>query len=138
MIRRSAFSYFFYDHSKNHSKIYNKFFYPYKNSVIKFLPKVNYTGFFNFIYEDFIVNSNILFITKNTLLKNMRYFRYAQYFFNRYMQYKFFMYNDGFYALGFNYNMVKKRSVKHIRGGLLGFKMQCSGRFTRRQRAKSI
>jgi hypothetical protein len=45
---------------------------------------------------------------------------------------------EGFYAAGFKYNMVKKRSIKQIRGGLLGFKMQCSGRFTRRQRAKSI
>ncbi len=80
IIRRGAFSYFFSDHSKNHSKIYNKFFYPYKNSIIKFLPKVNYSGFFNFIYQDFIINSNILFITKNKLIKNMKHFRYAQYF----------------------------------------------------------
>ena len=138
IIRRSAFSYFFTNHFKNHIKIFNKFFYPHNNSVIKFLPKINFTGFFNFIYEDFIVNNNILFITKNLLLKNMKYFRYAQYFFNKYMLYKYWVYNDGFYSLGFKYNMVKKRSIKQIRGGLLGFKMQCSGRFTRRQRAKSI
>jgi ribosomal protein S3 len=34
--------------------------------------------------------------------------------------------------------MLKNRINKWYRGGLLGFKMQCSGRFSRRQRASSI
>ena len=55
-IRRSAFSYFFSGNFKYHINIFNKFFYPNKNYAIKFLPKINFTGFFNFIYEDFIVN----------------------------------------------------------------------------------
>jgi hypothetical protein len=88
-IRRGAFSYFFFYNFKNHINIFNKFFYLNKNSVISFLPKINFLGFFNFIYEDFIVNKNIIFFIKMLLNQNMKYFCYAQYYFNRYMQYNF-------------------------------------------------
>lgn len=137
-LRRSAFSYFFSGNYKNHIKIFNRFFYPYKNAVMLFLPKINFTGFFNFIYEDYIINKNIIFPSLSLLNKNMSYFRYTQQFFNRYMQYNFWMYNDGLFTLGGNYNILKRRILKPQKGGLFGFKMQCSGRFTRRQRASSI
>jgi hypothetical protein len=48
------------------------------------------------------------------------------------------MYNNGSFSLAFRYNMLKKRISTPKKGGLIGFKMQCSGRFTRRQRASSI
>lgn len=137
-LRRSAFSYFFSGNFKNHIKIFNRFFYPNKNAVMFFLPKINFTGFFNYIYEDFITNKNIIFINILILNKNMSYFRYAQHHFNRYMQYNFWMYNDGLFFLTAKYNILKRRILKPKKGGLFGFKMQCSGRFTRRQRASSI
>ena len=48
------------------------------------------------------------------------------------------MYNDGLFLLAAKYNTLKRRILKPQKGGLFGFKMQCSGRFTRRQRASSI
>ena len=60
-LRRSAFSYFFSGNFKNHIKIFNRFFFPKKNAVMLLLPKVNFTGFFNYIYEDFIINKNLIF-----------------------------------------------------------------------------
>jgi hypothetical protein len=68
----------------------------------------------------------------------MQYFRYTQYYFNRYMQYNYWMYNTGLFSLTGKYNILKRRILKPQKGGLFGFKMQCSGRFTRRQRASSI
>lgn len=121
-IRRGAFSYFFFYNFKNHINIFNKFFYLNKNSVISFLPKINFLGFFNFIYEDFIVNKNIIFFIKMLLNQNMKYFCYAQYYFNRYMQYNFWMYNNGSFSLAFKYNMLKKRISTPKKGGLIGFK----------------
>ena len=91
-IRRSAFSYFFSGHYKNHINIFNRFFYPNKNAIMSFLPKINFTGFFNHIYEDYRISKNIIFASKNLLNSNMRYLRYTQYYFNRYMQFQYFMY----------------------------------------------
>jgi hypothetical protein len=48
------------------------------------------------------------------------------------------MYNDGLFFSTTKNNILKERILKQKKGGLLGFKMQCSGRFTRRQRASSI
>lgn len=48
------------------------------------------------------------------------------------------MYNNGLFSLAFKYNMLKKRILIRKKGGLIGFKMQCSGRFRRKQRASSI
>jgi hypothetical protein len=124
IIRRGAFSYFFFFNFKNHINIFNKFFYLNKNAVISFLPKINFTGFFNFIYEDFIVNKNIIFFIKFFLNKSMKYFCYAQYYFNRYMQYNFWMYNNGSFSLAFKYNMLKKRIAAPKKGGL--WVLRCS------------
>lgn len=54
------------------------------------------------------------------------------------MQHNYWSYNDGLFFLSAKYNILKRRIIKDKKGGLLGFKMQCSGRFTRRQRASSI
>jgi len=54
------------------------------------------------------------------------------------MQYCYFKYNNSLLSLAFKYNMLKKRILIKKKGGLIGFKMQCSGRFRRKQRASSI
>jgi hypothetical protein len=146
IIRRSAFSYFFHyqQQSENQIKLFNKIFHINdKDQQIKFLPKINFLGFCNFIYEDFLINNKLFVTQKHILYKNMKYFQYTQYFFNKYMQYSFWIYNNSFYNLGWKYNNLKKRSINLKRclnstRGLLGFKIKCSGRFSRRQRAKSV
>lgn len=139
-IRRSAFSYFFSGNFKIHLKLFNKFFRYSKinKSILQFRRQFKFTNFFNFIFEDYITNNNVLFLSNIKIRKNFTKFYYAQLHFKRFMQFKFWKYNHGLYALGSFYNPLKKRILQRKKGGLIGFKMQCSGRFTRRQRASSI
>jgi hypothetical protein len=130
-IRRGAFSFFFQNNIKLNIN-FNDFLYPSKHEQLKY--KIDFTGFFFFIYEDFLLNKNIIFNNILKFEKNMYYLRYTQYFFNRYMQYKYWIYNYD----SSNYNHLKQRILKFKwKSGLLGYKLQCLGRFSRKQRASS-
>lgn len=65
----------------------------------------------------------------------MKNFRYITFNFNRFILCKYWSYNEYIIAENIKYNSLKARIKKSIKGGLLGFKLKLSGRFSRKQRA---
>src|ERR1700761_5474271 len=90
--KRSAYIYFYNKNYMNYnlynSKIFNKFFFLNKRKLIEFIPKLNHTNFFRFIYDEFYLNLSTLNFKYN-FYKNIRNFRYITKNFNRFLLYKF-------------------------------------------------
>jgi hypothetical protein len=89
MTRRGALSFFFSCKDDKYSRIFNNFFYLFKNSVILLAPKIDFSGFFDYIIQHFHINKKIISNNYRKANINLYYFKYVQFFFNRYLKYKY-------------------------------------------------
>jgi hypothetical protein len=141
-IKRCAFSYFFSGVFVKQATALDKLLLYGNDSraSLSFSPKLPLGGFFNFIYEDFFLNKNLIFKIGYKLSYSAKSFLYSQKFLNRFINYNFHMYNYALKSSVMGYNNLKERikTKRKMDRGLNGFKIHCIGRFSRKQRRSSI
>lgn len=100
----------------------------------------NFDNVFNFI--EFIYHNIYNFDLHYFFIKlelNFILFKFFSLSLNRFINYKYWLYNYKWVRRLFEYNRIKiKQEVLQYRGFLSGFKFHCSGRFSRKQRAASV
>lgn len=116
----------------------------------KYFKEINLGGFslFNkwdlilsFLIQDFVITKYSLLSKNFWILNNFEiiYLKFGAFQYKRFLN---FNYNALSYSLFTNYNKTNNlknrlKTRKPLHSGFLGFKMRCSGRFSRRQRASS-
>lgn len=110
------------------------------NFFSNFLIKDAFLVYLDFIYQEYWVHTDVLLKTKYCkVIQTPDVFIFGQMHLARYLQYNYWMYVYGQIATNADYNNAHERNNKRSRNAaLLGFKVKCSGRFTRRQRSRGF
>jgi hypothetical protein len=90
-IKRSAFIYFFSETFNIHMISFNKLFLhgEKSESILNYSSKIFLGGFFNFIYEDFYLNKNVILFMLYKLYSHNNMFFHYQRFLNRFVNYNY-------------------------------------------------
>ena len=105
------------------------------DSKIKFVKKFDFFNYIDGLTDDFYSNINNLFLSKNEYSFDLNFFS-SNLYFNKFISYNYWLYNYNYI-----YSNINKRSLRNYSlgrfGSLIGFKIHCLGRFSRKQRASS-
>lgn len=109
------------------------------NSFVRFSKNFDFFIYINSIFNFLYSNFDVIFFFNNYLNYDCRTFLVSNLYFNKFVSYSFWNYNYNFLI---NYNFLNKLKIRSQRlrrhGHLIGFKLHCLGRFSRKQRASSI
>ena len=109
------------------------------NSSDKISKHIDLSIYASSLFTFFYINNFITLTEKNYVKFDFLSFFTSNYFLNRFFTYSFWDFN---YNELINYNNLNKRNLRKVEGGrfgyLIGFKIHCLGRFSRKQRASSV
>lgn len=100
---------------------------------------IDFSVYVSSIFTFFYINSYINLFSSNYLNFDFSSFFASNFYLNRFLSFSLWNFNYNFLI---NYNNLNKRNLRNLRnnrfGYLIGFKLHCLGRFSRKQRASSV
>lgn len=100
---------------------------------------IKYSQSISITYTALYLNFYLLLFSFNNFTVNFFNYLASNVYLNRFLSYSIQYINYNFFV---NYNSINKRSLRNLSparfGSLIGFKLQCLGRFSRKQRASSV
>lgn len=134
---RPNFLFFFYNNIFDLNYFFSSVLFP--NSYFKVSDYIYFDKVCDILFSSMYNNIFLVFYSKFILKLNFNLFHSSNFFINKFYKYNFWKFN---YNSLYNVNSINKRALRNLESRrssyLIGFKMQCSGRFSRKQRASSL
>lgn len=134
---RSGFSMFFFNGLFNMKLFFSNLLF--LDSTSKISKYVDFSIYVSSIYTFLYINNYVNLFFLNSLKFDFSNFFASNYYLNRFLSFSLWSFNYNFLI---NYNNLNKRKLRKLENGrfgyLIGFKLHCLGRFSRKQRASSV